>query len=76
MTVVGCTWVLGSNPALSVCRRLRFSRRSGRRIAAVPVKFRDAPQKPAPVLCHGIVTEDRWTFQIEDAKGGKIVLNQ
>jgi hypothetical protein len=42
----------------------------------VPVKFRDALQKPAPVLCRGIVTEDRWTFQIEDAKGGKIVLNQ
>jgi hypothetical protein len=42
----------------------------------VPVKCRDALEKPAPVHNRNIVTEDGRTFEIENPKRGEIVLNQ
>ena len=42
----------------------------------MPVEFGDSLKNAAPVRNGYIVTEDRRTLEVQDAKRGEIVLNQ
>jgi hypothetical protein len=42
----------------------------------VPVECGDALEKATPVRNGCVVTEDRRTLEVQDAKRGEIVLNQ
>ena len=40
------------------------------------VEFGDALEKAAAVGNGGIVAEDGWSFEVEDAERGEVILNQ
>ena len=42
----------------------------------MPVEFGDALKETAAVCDSGFETEDGWTFEVENAERGEIVLNQ
>ena len=79
-------WAMRARPLFMVLCRVaageslplppRASAGGGRRVAAVPVECGDALKDQAAVGNGDVRAEDGRSFEVEDAEGGEVILNQ